>query len=121
MTAARLAADAAEAIRQLNHATRPGAGGLAYPADAYDVAAELPGLSARLIQALAQLAGFLRHQHAAGAIVIVAGPHAGDPDAVLAETTAALDAAAASARRLHQALDSAHNALTWAAAADSAS
>lgn len=58
MTAAKLAGEAAEAIRQLNHATRPAAGGLACPADAYDVAGELSALSARLIQALAQLAGF---------------------------------------------------------------
>ncbi len=117
MTAARLAGEAAEAIRQLNHATRPAAGGLACPADAYDVTGELSALSARLIQALAQLAGFLNRQHAAGQITIVAGPHAGDPAAVLAEVTAALDTAAAASRRLHQALDTARNALTWAAAA----
>lgn len=48
----------------------------------------------------------------------MAGPHAGDPGAVLAEVSAALDTAAAASRRLHQALDTAHNALTWAAAGD---
>jgi hypothetical protein len=116
VTAARHAAEAAEAIRALNHATRPHAGGLVFPADAYDVTAELSALSARLIQALAQLAGFLNRQHAAGQVTIVAGPHEDDPDAVLAEVTAALDTATAASRRLHHALDTAHNALTWAAA-----
>ena len=110
------AADAAEAIRLLNHATRPGAGGLAYPADAYDVAGQLALLASRLPQALAQLLSFLQAQVNADRVVIVAGPHAGDPAAVLAEATAALDAAAVAARQLHKALDAWHNTLAWARA-----
>jgi len=39
-----------------------------------------------------------------------------DPAAVLAAVTASLEEAAASARRLHQALDAAQNQLTWAGA-----
>ncbi len=89
-----LAGDAAEAVRVLNHATLPGSGGLVFPADAYDVTGQL-----------------------AGRVVIVGGEHAGDPAAVLAAVTANMDAAVASARRLHQALDAAQNKLTWAAAA----
>jgi hypothetical protein len=112
---AELAGDAAEAVRALNHATRPGSGGLAFPADAYDVTGQLALLAARLPQALAQLLAFLHTEVKAGRVVIVAGGHAGDPAAVLAAVTASLDAAVASTRRLHQALDSAQNQLTWAA------
>lgn len=38
---AELAEVAAEAIRAANHATFPGAGGLTWPSDAYDVIASL--------------------------------------------------------------------------------
>ena len=117
MTAAGLAGEAAEAIRALNHATRPAAGGLEYPADAYDVTGQLAALAARLPQALAQLLAFLRAEEAAGRIAMAAGEHAGDPAAMLAAVTADLDADAAHARRLGMALDAAQGRLTWAAAA----
>ena len=89
-------------MRALNHATLPGAGGLAYPADAYEVTGQLSVLAARLPQALAQLLAFLAEQAAAGRIQVAAGQHAGDPAAVLTAVTASLDAAAASARRLQR-------------------
>jgi hypothetical protein len=111
-----LAADAAEAVRGLNHATLPGAGGLVFPADAYDVTGQLALLASRLPQALAQLLAFLHAEVQAGRVAVVAGEHAGDPAAVRAAVTASLDSAVASARRLHQALDTAQNHLTWAAA-----
>jgi len=113
---AALAGEAAEAVRALNHATLPGTSGLTFPADAYDVAGQLALLASRLPQALAQLLAFLQAEVKAGRVVIVAGDQAGDPAAVLAAVTASLDSAVASARRLHQALDSAQNQLTWAAA-----
>ena len=113
---AGLAGEAAELVRALNHATLPGTGGLAYPADAYDVTGALSLLASRLPQALAQLLAFLQTEVAVGRVVIVSGDHAGDPAAVLAAVTASLDQAVASARRLHQALDAAQNNLTWAAA-----
>jgi hypothetical protein len=116
---AELAGQAAEAVRALNHATLPGTGGLAYPADAYEVTGQLSVLAARLPQALAQLLAFLGEQAAAGRIQAVAGQHAGDAAAMLAAVTADLDAAVASARRLHQALDAAQNHLTWAAGTES--
>lgn len=73
-----------------------------------------PGLP----QALAQLHAFLQEQAAAGAITIVSGVHAGDLAAMLTAVTGDLDAAVASARRLHQALDAAQDHLTWAAGAE---
>ncbi|HUZ39632.1 MAG TPA: hypothetical protein VMV17_25195 [Streptosporangiaceae bacterium] len=115
MTPAELAGRAAEAVRALNHATLPGAGGLEYPADAYEVTGQLSLLAARLPQALAQMLAFLGEQAAAGRIQVVAGEHQGDPAAMLASVTGDLDAAVAWARRLHQALDAAQNHLTWAA------
>ncbi len=114
---AALAGDAAESVRALNHATRPGAGGLVFPADAYDVTGQLSLLASRLPQALAQLLAFLQDEVRAGHVVIVAGEHAGEPAAALATVTVSLDAAVAAARRLHQALDAAPNQLTWAGAA----
>ena len=113
---AGLAAGAADSVRALNHATLPGAGGLVFPADAYDVTGALSLLASRLPQALAQLHAFLHAEVEAGRVAIVAGDHAGDPAAVLAAVTASLDDAATSARRLHKALDAAQNQLTWAAA-----
>jgi hypothetical protein len=113
---AAMAAGAAESVRALNHATLPGAGGLVFPADAYDVTGALSLLASRLPQALAQLQAFLQDEVSAGRVAIVAGDHAGDPAAALAAVTASLDTAATSARLLHQALDAAQNQLTWAAA-----
>ena len=113
---AALASEAAEAVRALNHATLPGAGGLMFPADAHDVTGQLSLLASRLPQALAQLLAFLHAEVQAGRVVIVAGEHAADPAAALAAVTGSLDAAVAAARRLHQALDAAQSNLTWAAA-----
>jgi hypothetical protein len=114
---AGLAGEAAEAVRALNHATLPAAGGLVFPADAYDVTGALALLASRLPQALAQLLTFLRTEVQAGRVAVVAGDFAGDPDAMLTAVTACLDAAVTSARGLHRALDNAQNQLTWAAAA----
>ncbi|MHB1596712.1 MAG: hypothetical protein ACYCO9_14035 [Streptosporangiaceae bacterium] len=119
MTPAELAGQAAEAVRALNHATLPGAGGLQYPAGAYEVTGQLSVLASRLPQALAQLLAFLTEQANAGQIAVVAGQHQGDPAAMLAAVAADLHTAAASARRLHQALDAAQNHLTWAAGTES--
>lgn len=73
---AALAAEAAEAVRALNHATLPGTSGLIYPADAYDVSGALSLLASRLPQALAQLLAFLQAEVAAGRVIIVSGDHA---------------------------------------------
>lgn len=116
--AAGLADQAAELVRALNHATLPGAGGLTYPGDAYSVLIALSVLAARLPQALAQAETFLAKELAAGRIVIVDGPHIGDPDAAVAQAEEYLHAARAAAHRLHVDLDHAAAALVWAAAVD---
>jgi hypothetical protein len=117
-TPAGLADAAAEAIRALNHATLPGAGGLSYPGDVYSVLIALSVLAARLPQALAQAETFLVAQLTAGRIVIVDGAHIGHPDDAVAQAEAYLDTARAAAHRLHVDLDHAAAALVWAAAVD---
>jgi hypothetical protein len=107
---------AAEAVRALNHATLPAAGGLTHPADAQAVLAALGMASARLPQALNQLRRFLDEQVTAGRVRVVDGEHAGDPAAMLTEAGHLLDHATIAARGLAQLLDAAADTLTWAAA-----
>lgn len=101
---ARLADQAAEAIRALNHATR---GGLEYPADVYDVIASLKLMEQRLPQLYNQLAGFLTAEQEAGHVAHDTGE---PPDPYVTETVAALAAATISSAATAEALDEAHNA-----------
>lgn len=112
---ARYADVAAEALRALNHTTRPGSTGLHTPADVYDTLAGLELLTARLPQVLTQLQAFLEREHAAGRVQVVDGPHTGDPAALLAATTHELSAAAVTAASLRDALADAHELLSAAA------
>ena len=115
-----LADDAAEAIRALAHVTRPARGGLAYPADVYELLGVLGLLAGCLPQVLAQTSTFLTGELAAGRVVIVAGDHAGNPGAVIGEAAAILDRAGAAAAGLARDLDAAQSALVWAGAPDPA-
>ena len=115
---ARWAEEAAEAIRALNHATLPGAGGLTEPADVYAVLGSLATLTSRLPQALSQLLGFFQREQAAGRVQIVDGQHTGDPAAALTDLEQTLSCAASSAEALHHALEQAHGTVTWAARTD---
>lgn len=54
----------ADLVRYLNHATRPGAGGLEYPADAYALLGSLSAAIGGLPQLLGQLSRFLTRLHA---------------------------------------------------------
>jgi hypothetical protein len=119
VTPARLADQAAEAVRSLNHATIRGAG-LEFPADAYDVLGSLALLAARLPQALGQVQDFLDDATEAGRVAVVDGEHAGDPVAAVTVCAHHLDHATVAAERLHAALDAARAALVWAAATDPA-
>ena len=122
MTAApaQCAEQAAEAVRALNHATLPAAGGLTEPADVYAVLGSLATLTARLPQALSQLLGFFQREQAAGRVQIVDGQHAGDPAAAVADLEQTLSCAASSAEALQHALEQAHATVTWAARTDTA-
>lgn len=114
-TPAALADTAAEAVRVLNHATIRGAG-LVHPADAYDVLGALALLAARLPQALGQVQDFLDRATEHGRVQIVDGEHRGDPVAAVTTCAHHLDTATTAAQRLHEALDAARAAITWAAA-----
>ena len=115
---AQCAQEAAEAVRSLNHATLPGAGGLTEPADVYAVLGSLATLTSRMPQALSQLQAFLAREQAAGRVQIVDGQHTGDPAAAVADLEQTLSCAASSADALHHALEHAHATVTWAARTD---
>lgn len=114
-TSAALADNAAEAIRALNHATFPGAGGLASPVDAYDVLASLALMAARLPQLLTQLDRYLTGQVEDGRVVIDGGQFVGDPPAAAAAASCWLDRAGTAAARLAHVLDAAQQAIAYAA------
>ncbi|MBT2509658.1 hypothetical protein J7I98_28055 [Streptomyces sp. ISL-98] len=101
-----LAAQAAEAIRNLNHATQSTKGELTYPGDAYKTVASLKLLTQRLPQSFEQLAGFLEVL-ATGAVTADYGA----PDDHLAEARSGLGSAAIIAETLAGHLDRAHSAL----------
>jgi hypothetical protein len=115
--AARHADIAAEALRDLNHATQPCGEALKGPADVYDTLAGLELLATRFPQALIQLQRYLAREHSAGRVLIVDGPHVGDPGAFLAAVAREIEPAVAAAGSLHQALAHAHELLASAACA----
>jgi hypothetical protein len=108
---------AAEAIRGLNHATQPCGDALTGPTDVYDALTGLELLATRIPQALTQLQRYLAHEHAAGRVLIVDGPHVGDPAAFLTATAREIEQAVAAAGSLHKALAHAHELLASAACA----
>ena len=112
------AESAAEAVRVLNHATLPAAGGLVWPADVYTVLGSLALVAARLPQAFAQLEAFLEGRVEAAGVRIVDGEFVGDPQAAAAVVSHWLQAATTAAGQLHRSLDAAQNTLTWAAATE---
>ncbi|MBP8533707.1 hypothetical protein [Streptomyces sp. MK37H] len=109
MAAVELSDAAAEAVRQLNHATRATGGGLEYPGDAYSTVANLKTLAQRLPQALEQIEAFITGLHADGHLTSDRGrPIEDEVDAV----EASLKWAAGDAELLAERLDQAHSALS---------
>ena len=102
-----LATQAAEAIRNLNHATQSAKGELTYPGDAYKTVASLKLLTQRLPQSFDQLSDFLRTLAKTGAVTADYGA----PDDHIGEARSALASAALIAQTLTEHLDRAHNAL----------
>ncbi|MBA3782289.1 MAG: hypothetical protein H0X12_10630 [Nocardioides sp.] len=112
---------AAEAVRALNHLTRPGAtqdGGLDVT-DVYDLVAELALMAARLPQALRQVEALLDQLVEDHQVLIVDGDQVGDPVAVAVIVGHWLSTSCAAAGQLAHGLDAAQQALTWAAPASS--
>lgn len=115
-----MAGRAAEAIRSLNHQTRPRAaqdGGLDVT-DLYDLVAELALMTSRLPQLLRQVEDLLDQLVENHQVLIVDGDHAGDPVAVAAVTGHWLAVAAGNAHELAHRVDQAQQTLTWAARAE---
>ncbi|MFK0282557.1 hypothetical protein ACIQVL_19105 [Streptomyces sp. NPDC090499] len=110
MTNARpqdLADQAAEAIRNLNHAIQSAKGELNYPSDAYELVASLKQLTQRLPQSFEQISRFLGALAKTGAVT---ADH-GTPDDHLAEARSGLASAALIAQTLTDHLGYAHSAL----------
>ena len=87
--------------RLITYATRPGAGGLVFPADAYTLLAEIYAATGRLPQVCDQLGEFLADQRATGRLYEAQGRE------VAAQVSAArihLTDAASAARALTRAL-----------------
>jgi hypothetical protein len=96
---------AAEAIRDLNHATIFG-GGYEWPSDVDAMIAALHELAARLPQALGQASQWLAAAHEAGDVGHDLGDHLADAD--VDEIEQLLRDAESAARRLAEILDAAH-------------
>lgn len=114
--ACRIADDASEAIRALNHATLPADGcpGLQYPSDAYVLLGALAQLAQRLPQLLEQISAFLQRELQLDLVTVDGGKFAGDPLAAIGTACHQLEGGASqAARRLADALDAAQQALAF--------
>lgn len=119
-TAQEAARSAAEAIRALNHQTRPGTA-LSDVTNLYDLLGELALMVHRLPQLLGQIEDLLDDLVEHEQVVIVDGPDLGDPVAAAAICGHWLTAARAAADQLGHRLDQAHEILAYAAVTDPAS
>lgn len=112
-TPAGLSDAAAEMIRDLNHATRPGVGGQALTVDQmYDTVAALAVLTARLPQALTQVATHLAaHANAGHLTAVDENGHHTDPADAVAAATEQLHAATRDTVDAARALDAVQHSL----------
>ncbi len=115
LTVGQLAEQAAEAVRALNHLTRPCAGGLDDPGELSDIVAALVCTTARLPQLLAQLSSWLVGEQRAGRLRVDAWSDTPAAATVTAATTALRQAASCAVRASHE-LDAAHQSLAHLAA-----
>ncbi|MGD7708311.1 hypothetical protein [Microlunatus sp. Y2014] len=105
---------AAEAIRALNHHTRPGIAQVDVT-EIYDLLAELTMLAGRLPQLLGQLEELVDDLVEHGHVAIAEGDQHGDPVAAAAICGHWLATGRAAADQLAHALEAAQQTLTWAA------
>lgn len=107
-TPATISAEAAEAVRELNHATLGRADGWRYPADAYSTVAGLSRMAMGLEQALDQIGALVEHLDMGGHL-------RSDKDTLvddLENTYGGLADATDAARKLYAALNRAHSGLS---------
>jgi hypothetical protein len=105
--AQEIAERAAEAVRELIHATQAAKGTLAYPADVYEVVGALETMTGRLPQAYEQLARWLDQQAEAQRIRVPEGLFSGDVPAAVATATHWLQEAGSLAEQMRLALSNA--------------
>ena len=99
---------AADAVRLLNHRTRPGTSGLADPSEVAEIIAALAAMTARLPQLLGQLAGWLAHEHHHGRFRVDNLAPLPDSTQTLQALTDNLHHAIRSSQRSSERLDTAH-------------
>ena len=115
-TVGQLGEQAAQAIRVLNHLTRPAMGALSDPIEAAELVAALAYLSGGLPQLLGQISGWLLGQQQAGRMRVDAFSPCPDPAAATDAVTGHLARAAQCANGAGRALDTAHQHLAHLAA-----
>jgi hypothetical protein len=103
-----LADQAADAIRLLNHHTRPATDGLAQPSDTAEIIAAIASMTAMLPQLLGQLAHWLEHQHQAGRLRVDPLAPLPDPAQTMNALTDSLQHATHCLQRAAADLDTAH-------------
>lgn len=107
-TLAQWAEVAEQAVRVLNHRTRPCTGELSDPVNAAEVIADLASLTAMLPQLLEQLAGRLLGQQHEGRLRVDSLAPQPDVGQAVQATVGALAHAGECSRRAGHALDTAH-------------
>jgi hypothetical protein len=112
-----LADQAAHAIRQLNHRTRPATDGLAEPADTAEIIAALASMTGMLPQLLGQLAHWLEHQQHHGRLRLDTLAPLPDPAQTVHALTDSLHHAIQCVQRTAAELDTAHQHAAHLAAA----
>lgn len=116
-TAQEAARTAAEAVRALNHSTRPGIAQIDVT-EVYDLLGELALMAHRLPQLLGQIEALVDDLVEDDQVLIVDGPHHDDPVAVAAICGHWLAASAGAAHELAHRVDQAHQVLAHAAVTD---
>lgn len=111
LTLGQLGERAAEAVRALNHLTRPGVGALSGPGEVCEIIAALACTARRLPQLLGQASSWLLGEQQAGRLRVDAWSPTSDPAAALAAVTEHLSQAASCAQRARHALDAAQQHL----------
>lgn len=121
LTPAQLGEQAAQAVRALNHLTRPSVGALTDPAELCELIAELACVAGRLPQLLGQLSGWLHSEERAGRLRVDACSLQPDPAAAVAAAIDCLIRASDCAQHTGRALNAAQQTLTHLAGTEAAS